>query len=138
MRIEIDKNLAKLLDDVKTKEPTIYGRGHAETVRFLANYYSAHKPLQALVEDVDAKVTEFLNNMDASLQQSLERVFPKALAKTITTILTMAPSETETSHTTDPVAAPGSQLEDVERTPRVGPGERSTARERHQTATKGR
>lgn len=89
MRIEIDKGLAKLLDDVKAKEPSIYGRGHVETVRFLATYYEHHKPLQKLNEDLELNLTHFLENLNGNIERSLENVFPKALAQALTNILTL-------------------------------------------------
>jgi hypothetical protein len=89
LRIEIDKQLAKLLDAVKAKEPSIYGRGHVETVRFLTNYYLQHKPFEKLIEDFKASTTEFMDAFDSKLEASLEQVFPKALAQAITNILTL-------------------------------------------------
>lgn len=89
MRIEVDKQLAKLLDAVKAKEPSVYGRGHVETIRFLANYYEQHKPLQKLTEELKTNITNFLDALDGKIEQSLERVFPKAMAQTITNILTI-------------------------------------------------
>jgi hypothetical protein len=88
LRIEIDKQLAKLLDGIKTKEPSVYGRGHVETVRFLANYYIQHKPFEKLVEDFKVNTTEFMDSFDSKLEASLEQVLPKALAQFITNILT--------------------------------------------------
>jgi hypothetical protein len=88
LRIEIDKQLAKLLDGIKAKEPSVYGRGHVETVRFLANYYSQHKPFEKLLEDFKLNITEFMDTFDNKLEASLEQVFPKALAQFITNILT--------------------------------------------------
>jgi hypothetical protein len=93
MRIEIDKGLAKLLDGIKAKEPSIYGRGHVETVRFLATYYEHHKPLQQLQEDLELNLTHFLENLNANVERSLETVFPKALAQTISNILTLSKDE---------------------------------------------
>jgi hypothetical protein len=88
VRIELDKQLAKLLDAVKAKEPSVYGRGHVETVRFLANYYIQHKPFEKLIEDFKINTTEFMDTFDDKLEASLEKVFPKALAQFITNILT--------------------------------------------------
>jgi sulfur relay (sulfurtransferase) DsrC/TusE family protein len=90
MRIEIDKGLAKLLDDVKKKELSIYGRGHVETVRFLANYYLQHKPLEVLREEIRNNVTNALSDLEGNLEQALEKVFPRAMAKAVTNILTLS------------------------------------------------
>jgi hypothetical protein len=88
LRIELDKQLAKLLDAVKAKEPSVYGRGHVETVRFLTNYYLQHKPFEKLLEDFKINTTEFMDAFDNKIEVSLEKVFPKALAQAITNILT--------------------------------------------------
>jgi sulfur relay (sulfurtransferase) DsrC/TusE family protein len=93
MRIEIDKGLEKLLDQVKEKELGIYGRGHVETVRFLANYYLQHKPLEVLRQEIGAEVTNALDDLEGNLERSLQKVFPKALAQTISNILTLAKDE---------------------------------------------
>lgn len=90
MRIELDKQLAKLLDGIKAKEPSVYGRGHVETVRFLANYYLQHKPFEKLLEDFKVNTTEFMGTFDDKLEASLEKIFPKALAQAITNILTLS------------------------------------------------
>ena len=90
MRIEIDKQLAKLLDTIKAKEPSVYGRGHVETVRFLANYYLQHKPFEKLLDDFKVNTTEFMNAFNNKIEASLEQVFPKAFAQAITNILTLS------------------------------------------------
>jgi len=90
VRIEIDSDLQRALDQLKAKEPTISGsRGYVETVRFLADYYTRHKPLQQLLEDLELNLTHFLENLNSNIERSLTRVFPKALAQTITNILTL-------------------------------------------------
>lgn len=61
-----------------------------ETVRFLANYYAHHKPLNQLKEDFQADLTNFLQNLDVNIEASLQNVFPKALAQTISNILTLS------------------------------------------------
>jgi len=116
MRLEVDPALAKLLDSIKAKEPTIYGRGHAETVRFLAEYYTKHKPLEELIDDLRIRMTRYLLDIDEKMQQSLERVFPKALANVISTILLSTPKETPNSQKRDPDVEPGSQEQDAEKT----------------------
>jgi len=90
MRIEVDSGLEKLLGDVKKKEPSIYGRGHVETVRFLANYYMNHRTLNELANDFEAATDNFWQSLDERMETSLERVFPKALAQTISNILTLS------------------------------------------------
>jgi hypothetical protein len=88
MRLEVDEGLAKLLDGIKKKDPSIYGRGHAGTVRFLANYYIHHKPLEQLTEDLARNYNNLLENLALNIEASLERVLPKTFAQTLTNILT--------------------------------------------------
>src|SRR4030042_40960 len=88
MRLEVDDGLAKLLDGIKKKEPSIYGRGHAETVRFLANYYAHHRPLEQLHEDLELNLTHFLENLNQNIESGLERALPKAFAQDISNVLT--------------------------------------------------
>jgi len=88
MRLEVDNGLAKMLDEIKKKEPSIYGRGHAETVRFLANYYVHHRPLEQLHEDLELNLTHFLENLNQNIESGLEHVLPKAFAQAISNILT--------------------------------------------------
>lgn len=90
MRIEIDNELAKLLDNIKTKEPVIYGRGHVETVRFLANYYRRHRPLQELLNDVNASIVKFLSGLNINIEAALEKVILKAIARAVVGILKIA------------------------------------------------
>lgn len=83
MRIEIDPKLGKQLDAIKEEEYSIYGRGHSETVRFLANYYRKHKPIQQLVEDLITKQQRVLLEIDATVEAAMERAILKALKQVI-------------------------------------------------------
>jgi hypothetical protein len=96
LRIEVDKELEKLLGQIKVREPVIYGRGHVETVRFLANYYKQHKPLQELSEDLKLDLTHFLEDFNMNLERSLENVIPKALASTLMRILAFSEDAKQT------------------------------------------
>ena len=87
MRIEIDKDLGQLLDQIKDAEPSIYGRGHVETVRFLATYYTRHKPLEELLTKIENTIAKFLGDLNINLEQSLERVILKALTRVVLGIL---------------------------------------------------
>jgi sulfur relay (sulfurtransferase) DsrC/TusE family protein len=89
VRIEIDPGLEKMLDGVKSKEGSIgYSRGHAETVRFLAEYYREHQNISALLKQFEAEQEDFFAHLDSRLAQALERVFPKAIARALTNVLT--------------------------------------------------
>lgn len=90
MRIEIDHNLEKTLDEIKNKERSIYGRGHTDTVRFLVRYYETHKGIQELEREIKQRVSEFLSGLDKNLEASLEKVILRALGRVIQIILSQA------------------------------------------------
>lgn len=100
MRIEIDKDLAQLLDQIKNAESSIYGRGHVETVRFLANYYLTHKPLGELETDIKKQIRDFFGNLDTNLETALARVILKARARAAVAVLKLA-DELEKQPATD-------------------------------------
>ena len=102
MRLEIDEGLAKLLAKIKDKEPSIYGRGHAETVRFLATYYEHHKSLEELLAAIRHSSAGFIDNLDVNLQMSLERVFPKAVGRAIANLLAAEPREVRSTDAEKP------------------------------------
>ena len=90
VRIEIDPDLQRALDQLKAKEPTISGsRGYVETIRFLADYYTRHKPMEELLVEIRRASTGFIQNLDVNLQMSLERVMPKAAARVVANLLTV-------------------------------------------------
>ena len=126
-RLEVDDGLAKLLDGIKKKEPSIYGRGHAETVRFLANYYTHHRPLEQLNEDLKLNLTHFLEHLNANIESGLERVLPKTFAQTITNILTLANSAKQDARGPDRRLDPAarntqSRRSNASERPRADPG----------------
>lgn len=86
MRIEIDEELLKLLDEIKRLEPTIYGRGHSETVRYLANYYRVHEPVEALIDDLKRLFQNYVELIDKKIEASIERAFLKAMQHVVTNI----------------------------------------------------
>ena len=67
MRIEIDDDLEKVLDEIRKGEWRIGGKGHADTVRFLARFYQEHKSIEKLLE-------ENLNKFPAILRESFREV----------------------------------------------------------------
>lgn len=121
MRIELDSGLAKTLNAIKKKEPSVYGRGHVQTVRFLATYYERHKPLEKLLEDLELNLTHFLENLDPNIEASLERVFRKALANVIANSLTTGTKEYENQ--TRSAGDPGARSSAIRRKPdAISPG----------------
>lgn len=59
LRIEIDEQLEKMLDQIKLKR-WITGKGHTETVRYLAQYHQEYESIKTLIEqklsDVEKKL----------------------------------------------------------------------------------
>lgn len=90
LRIEVDPELAKVLDEIKQKEYAIYGRGHTETVRFLANYYQNHKPLEKLLSEFQQLIKDLPNMITEDIDHSLDLVFLKAMSRVLQTLMTMA------------------------------------------------
>lgn len=87
MRIEIDQDLAKLLDAIKRDEAVIYGRGHVETVRFLANYYNTHKSIEELRDILVIAFRDFLIDVDVKIEDAIERGIVKAARHVIMRLL---------------------------------------------------
>jgi hypothetical protein len=67
LRIEIDDETAKVLDQIRKGNYYIGGKGHADTVRFLARFYQEHKSIEKLLE-------ENLNKFPAILRESFREV----------------------------------------------------------------
>ena len=55
MRIDIDEDLEKILDEIK-HEKWIHGRGHTETVRYLAQKFREYESLEALIDKKLSKI----------------------------------------------------------------------------------
>lgn len=87
MRLEIDEELAGILDRIKLEEPLIYGRGHVETVRFLANYYNTRERLQALMGQLEHNLNEFLLGLDDTIEAAIEHGIFKATRAVIINLL---------------------------------------------------
>lgn len=71
MRIDIDQDLEKQLDEIKRKQ-WISGKGHTETVRFLANHYNEHSSIEKLID-------QKLSNIQESLEKGIINAFRKIL-----------------------------------------------------------
>lgn len=97
MRIEIDDELGKLLDTVKAKEPAVYGRGHADTVRFLIRYYTQHKPIAELVKSTMMAFETFLVDFDGKITDAMRRSIFQALGDAIGTLGRSAAAVRETA-----------------------------------------
>ena len=67
LRIEIDEQLEKMLDEIKRKR-WITGKGHTETVRYLAQY---HQQYQSIKELIDKK----LSDIDKKLEKRILAAF---------------------------------------------------------------
>lgn len=90
MRIEIDDKLLEALDSIKLDQPTIAGRGHTETVRFLVNYYKTHKSLQKLFDEFGQLIRELPDVLIETLQGSLDQVILKGLGRVFQRLIVMA------------------------------------------------
>jgi hypothetical protein len=89
LRIEIDERLELALDEIKVKERTIASsNGHSDTVRFLANYYEQHKPIERLAESIKSFCGAFLFDLENQIEKGIERAIPKTAARVITNLLT--------------------------------------------------
>jgi len=76
MRIEIDRDLERLLDEIKRRE-WIGGRGHGETVRFLAHYYLQHKAVEEILDERLSEIPKviqrcFLDSIRIAIQNLLK------------------------------------------------------------------
>jgi hypothetical protein len=85
LRIEVDNDLAAALDSIKGEDHLISGRGHADTVRFLANYYRQHKPIEELVKSGQSLFETFLLDFDDKVAEALRRAFWGACGDVIKT-----------------------------------------------------
>lgn len=71
MRIEIDQELEKKLEAVKTKK-WIGGKGHTETIRFLVEHYEQTQSVEKLID-------QKLNNIDRIIEQSIFKGFKRVI-----------------------------------------------------------
>ena len=79
MRIEIDDELGKLLDKIRSENSwQCTGKGHSDTVRFLARYYRENKDVVKIVEEsfghIGDIVTACFNN---ALREAVLSILPK-------------------------------------------------------------
>lgn len=70
MRIDIDQELEKELDAIKM-EKWISGKGHTETVRFLAQHYKEHGAIEKLI---DRKLSDIQNTIEKSILGSFRKI----------------------------------------------------------------
>jgi hypothetical protein len=61
LRIEIDEQLEKMLDEIKRKK-WITGKGHTETVRFLAQRYQEFESISHLINQKFSDLDERIQN----------------------------------------------------------------------------
>lgn len=78
MRIEIDPELEKVLDQIRAREWRISGKGHSDTVRFLAKYHLDHKAVEQVLEDKLSQIpgiieTSFLKAMRIGITNLLNQ-----------------------------------------------------------------
>lgn len=90
MRIEIDPELASALDAIKREEPLIYGRGHVETVRFLANYYHRHMRIDDLLNQAEERFEAHLKMLDDTVEKAIENSVLRILRQVILNLFAAA------------------------------------------------
>jgi hypothetical protein len=71
LRIDVDGDLEQLLDEIKQKE-WISGKGHTETVRFLARHYKEHGSIEKLID-------QKLRDIQGTIENSILGAFRKIL-----------------------------------------------------------
>lgn len=79
MRIEIDDDLGKLLDKIRSENSwQCTGKGHSGTVRFLARYYRENKDVVAVCEAAFGKIGDVLKAcFNDALRETVLSVLPK-------------------------------------------------------------
>lgn len=77
MRIEIDEETEKVLDKIRRNVWCITGKGHSDTVRFLANHYEVSGTITAQTEKALDKIST-----------TIKEAFKEALKEVFTNILT--------------------------------------------------
>ena len=50
MRVDIDEQLERILEEIKRRNSRITGRGHSETIRFLAHFYLDHQSIEKMID----------------------------------------------------------------------------------------
>ena len=71
MRIDVDEDLEKMLDQIKSQK-YIHGRGHTETVRYMARRFQEY-------ESLDVLINKRLLHIDEHIQSSIMAAFKKII-----------------------------------------------------------
>jgi hypothetical protein len=83
MRIEIDEDLERILDEIRRREWRISGRGHSDTVRFLAQFYQQHRAVE-----------EILDERLRAIPNMIQRCFLDSIRIAVTNLLKAGDEET--------------------------------------------
>jgi hypothetical protein len=75
MRIEVDEDLEKKLEALKSKK-WFGGKGHTETIRFLIDHYEQTQSIEKLIE-------QKLSNVDKTIEESILKGFKKVIQNII-------------------------------------------------------
>jgi hypothetical protein len=75
MRIEIDEDLEKKLDAIKTKK-WFSGKGHTETIRFLIDHYEQTQSIEKMID-------QKLSDVDRTIEQSILKGFKRVIQNII-------------------------------------------------------
>ena len=75
MRIEVDEDLEKKLEAIKSKK-WFSGKGHTETIRFLLDHYEKTQSIEKLID-------QKLEGIDKTIEQSILKGFKKIIQNII-------------------------------------------------------
>ena len=75
MRIEIDEQLEKMLNEIKRKK-WLSGKGHTETVRYLAQRYREFESIRALL---DQKLSDMNDQIEKGILAAFKTVIMNIL-----------------------------------------------------------
>ena len=77
MRIEIDEQLEQMLDKIK-KDRWITGKGHTETVRYLAQY---HEEFDSIKEMIERKFSDIERKLEKGILAAFRTVIMNIIQK---------------------------------------------------------
>ena len=75
-RIYPDKETTEKLKKIRKENWRIQGKGYAETVRFLANFYLQYGPLERMIKEEVGKIPKAIED---SFQKSLARAINRLI-----------------------------------------------------------
>jgi len=78
VRIELDDESVAVLDQIRSDNWRVRGRGHSDTVRFLARYYLEHKSVEDLLREHRDQIPGIIEKaFGRAMQRALVNLFAK-------------------------------------------------------------